>query len=56
MQVQRKSRALANFLAGLPEIQRAYAAMQLARKLISQCEVQVRHLSDTVDMIFTRDC
>lgn len=42
VQVQRKARALAELLAGQPELQRRYAAIQLASKLISQCEVQVR--------------
>ena len=40
--MQRKARALAELLAGQPEVQRRYCALQLANKLIAQCEVQVR--------------
>ena len=44
LQVNKKSQALAGFLSGQPEVQRRYAALQLANKLVSQCEVQAGRL------------
>ena len=42
LQVHKKAQALVGFLSAQPEVQRRYAALQLASKLISQCEVQAR--------------
>jgi hypothetical protein len=41
--VNKKAQALVGFLLAQPEVQRRYAALQLASKLISQCEVQARY-------------
>ena len=46
-QVNKKAQALAGFLSGQPEVQRQYAALQLANKLISQCEVQASQPTPT---------
>lgn len=55
-QVHKKSQALAGFLSGQPEVQQRYAALQLANKLISQCEVQARHPPDIWNLAECKAC